>query len=189
MAMLSLAALLALTGVPPQGSTARPLSTPPLPPGVVCGRMQRRDLGAVPLTSQTTYAEVVAAWGAPGRDGPAGEVAAYYLTCDARLWLSFEPSGQRRLTRAILFTGSFVPQSMVILDTLDITRRRRCDQLRRGRYNPAHRIVEAWGPPDNAIGSGIVRWTYGMADGGFAQVFPDRPGRFLVTCAPGRAAD
>jgi hypothetical protein len=167
---------------------ASPLETPPLPPGLVCGAMRTLDLRDVPLTADTDRAQVAAAWGEPGTEGPAQEVAQYWLTCDARLWLSFEPNGPRRLKRAILFTGSFVPQATVIVDDLPITRTRRCEQLPLGRPIDPHRVAAAWGPPDNLVGSGIVRWTYSMADGGTAQVFPDnypRSSRVTIRCTTG----
>jgi hypothetical protein len=173
--LLALLALAAAADPPPR------LVTPPLPFGVVCGPMPVRDLGAIPLTTETTYAEVVAAWGEPLAYGPAHELSIIGLTCDAALWLSFAPGGERRLTRAILITGSFVPITRVILDTLDTTHRRRCGQLRPGARRGAE-IARAWGPPDNEIGSGMVRFTYAMADGGFAQVFPVGNDRFMVGC-------
>jgi hypothetical protein len=187
MAFSNLLALAALASANPAGAGQARLSTPPLPPGVVCGGQSSLDLGAIPLTAETTLAQVVAAWGEPRRGGPANEIYSYYLTCDARLWLSFEPDDQRRLTRAILFTGNFVPAARVILDDLQVTRRRRCSQVPNGRGRSGRRIFEAWGPPDNEIGSGLVRWTYEMADGGLAQVFPEGNDRYLVGCSSGRS--
>jgi hypothetical protein len=175
---LALLALAAAADPPPR------LTTPPLPFGIVCGPMPVRDLGAVPLTGETTLAQVAAAWGEPTRYGPDGEMFLVGLTCDARLWLSFEPGGQRRLTRAILFTGSFVPMTRVLLDNLDITRRRRCDQVPSGDGRTGRQLARAWGPPDNEVGSGMVRWVYQMADGGLAQAFPTGDGRFMVGCTP-----
>jgi hypothetical protein len=189
MAVSDLLALLSLIAAGRPGAESARLTTPPLPPGVVCGSMPALDLGAVPLTAETRLAEVVSAWGQPYARGPAGEMSLYWLTCDAQLWLSFEPGGERRLTRAILFTGSFVPTARIILNRLDITRHRSCGQVRSGRGRSGREIVRAWGPPDNQIGSGVVRWTYEMADGGFAQVFPMQSRRFLVRCAPGRRGD
>jgi len=152
--------------------------------------MTRRDLGDVQLTADTTLAQLVATWGPPRAEGPAGEIAEYRLDCDARLWLSFEPSGERRLVRATLLTGAFVPEVTVIIDRLDLARRRSCDQLGERPRASARRIAETWGPPDNEVGSGIVRWTYAMADGGIGQVFPERDG-LRVSCsrAAGASAD
>ena len=180
MSIVPLLLLLASAAVEPAGEP--PLSTPPLPPGVVCGG-PTLELAELPLTAETTYAQVVAKWGEPRPEGPGGEVASYYLTCDARLWLSFEPSGRRRLTRAILLTGSFVPQTRTIVDTLETTRTRRCSDVPRRRRIPGATVAEAWGPPDNEVGSGIVRWTYKMAGGGGAQVFPQGRGQVMVACA------
>lgn len=182
MALAELFMLLALIGTDPTGAPRERLVTPPLPFGTVCGPMPVRDLGAIPLTAQTTYAEVVAAWGEPLAYGPAHELSIIGLTCDAQLWLSFAPGGERRLTRAILITGSFGPTTRILLDTLAITHRRRCNQLRRGERRGAE-IARAWGPPDNEVGSGMVRFTYAMADGGLAQVFPVGNDRYMVGCS------
>lgn len=183
MNVLGLVALLAGMGGHPHGGER--IATPSVPPGVTCGPMRTLELADLPMTQDTTYSRVVAAWGEPRPEGPAGEVASYYLNCDARLWMSFEPSGQRRLTRAILLTGAFVPETRMLLDTLQARRTRRCNQVPRGRPVRGAIVARAWGPPDNEVGSGILRWTYEMANGGDAQVFPH--GRFVtVSCASGR---
>ncbi|HEX8525527.1 hypothetical protein [Allosphingosinicella sp.] len=155
-------------------------------PEVGCG-MPSLDLAEVPLTGETTYDRVLSAWGRPGAGGPANELATYYLSCDSRLWLSFEPKGLRRLTRAVRLDGSFVPRVTILFDSLEITKHRSCGQLRRGHRETGARIAAAWGPPDNEAGSGIVRWGYRMADGGHAQVFPLGGGRFMIGCARGPA--
>ncbi|HVQ09976.1 MAG TPA: hypothetical protein VMS43_16235 [Allosphingosinicella sp.] len=177
-------ASLALSGADPGNADAWQMSTPPPPPGVECdSSWPRRELRDLPLTPETTQAQVVAAWGEPRSEGPAEEISSYHLTCYAQLWLSFEPSGRRRLTRAILFTDSFAwPQPTVILDSLAITKNRRCNQLRLGDGISGATIFRRWGPPDNVIGSGIARYIYAMADGGLGQVFFSERGRFVVSC-------
>jgi len=77
----------------------------------------------------------------------------------------------------------------VIVDTLEITRRRRCGQVPSERLASGQQIFRAWGPPDNQEGSGIVRWTYAMANGGLAQVFPLGNDRFRVGCIHRRYVD
>jgi hypothetical protein len=160
---------------------------PPLdihtPGDSMCDGKVRARLALVSLTRETTQASVIAAWGAGYPDGAAGEMLTYYADCDARFWLSFEEAPPHRLTRALLLSGSFVPHTTMLFNRLEVTRRRRCDQVRRGRGQDGRRIAAAWGPPDNQVGSGLVRWTYDMANGGFAQVFPEGKGRFLVTCS------
>ena len=177
-----LSALLTLATVEGETGLGR-FETPPLPPDAVCGSMPRLDLSDVLLNSATRQADVTAAWGEPRRQGPGGEVAEYYLHCDARLWLSFEPVGERRLTRALLLTGSFVPATRMLFEASAPSRR--CDQLPLGRPIRGERVARAWGPPDNEVGSGIVRWSYAMADGGFGQVFPDGDS-VRVGCGRGR---
>ena len=164
-----------------QGTEPWRFSTPPLPPGIVCGPQPVRELRDLPLTPATTYAEVVRTWGEPRPEGPAGEVASYSLTCASFVWLSFEPSGQRRLLRALLFTEYQRPPT-VIFNHLPITLNRRCNQLRPGPRQSGRMIARVWGPPDELIGSGIERWIYRMRGGGFAQVFPQRGIRFAISC-------
>jgi hypothetical protein len=179
-------AFLALSGADPGGAGPWQMSTPPELPGMECGpSWPRRELRDLPLTPETTYDEVVRAWGEPRPEGPAGEVSLYYLNCTSYLWLSFEPSGRRRLMRALLFR-EYHERLALIFDNMEITRRRRCSQLGRRSRQRGRSIAYAWGPPDNQSGSGLVRWTYDMADGGFAQVFPESSGLFTVACRPGR---
>jgi hypothetical protein len=169
-----------LAGTDPAAASTWTYSTPPLPPGIVCGG-ERRELHDLPLTPETTYAEVTAAWGEPMPEGPAGEVAEYSLTCSASVWLSFEPGGRRRLVRALLLSG-YGEEPQVIFNNLPITQNRRCNQLRPGPRQSGRMIARVWGPPDNKIGSGIERWIYLMRGGGFAQVFPQRNIRFDIAC-------
>jgi len=179
-----LALLMASADPGPAGLT--PYSTPAVPPDVVCGPMRRLELADLPLTLETTYADVVEKWGEGQAEGPDGEVRSYYLTCDARLWLSFRPVGDARLARAIILRGDFIPAVRVILNDLEVTKRRNCRGLRRDGRETAERISRKWGPPDNQIASGIVRWTYRMADGGSAEVVPLTHRELLVACRRGK---
>ena len=178
MTLLSIALALAAAQLPPLD-----IHTPGDP---TCEGKVRARLALVSLHGETTRAAIAQAWG-PGRpDGVAGEMLAYHVECDARFWLSFDDAPPHRLTRALLLSGSFVPRPTMLFDRLEITRRRRCDQVRSGRGRDGRRIAAAWGPPDNEVGSGLVRWSYAMADGGFAEVFPQGEGQFLVGCNPAR---
>src|SRR5687768_5590973 len=158
MSLLSIALLLV---APMQADGALiPIATPPLPPSFACGRYPRHESTELALSGQTRLEEVVAAWGEPGRAGPAGEIASYNLDCGARLWLSFDAGGQRRLQRAILLSDSPNPRTYAIIDGLQESLRRSCRQLpTQGTVDPAL-VVARWGPPDNEVGSGIVRWSY-----------------------------
>lgn len=178
MSLLSLVLALAAAQLPPLD-----IHTPGDP---TCEGKVRARLALVSLNGETIRDQVDAAWGPGLPYGVADEMLAYSVDCDARFWLSFEEAPPHRLTRALLLTGSFVPHTTMLFDRLEITRRRRCDQVGRGRGQDGRRIAAAWGPPDNEVGSGLVRWAYNMADGGFAEVFPQSEGRFLVGCSSPR---
>ena len=178
MSLLSLVLALAAAQLPPLDMQTSGDPT--------CEGKVRARLALVSLNGETTRAAIAQAWG-PGRpDGVAGEMVTYYVDCDARFWLSFEAAPPHRLTRALLLAGPVVPRPTMLFDVLEITRRRRCDQVGRGREQEGRRIAAAWGPPDNEVGSGLVRFSYNMADGGFAEVFPESEGRFLVSCSSPR---
>jgi hypothetical protein len=186
-----LIAILALAGAAagaPAMSTGQPAFAiqPSTPPS--CEAVVRARLNGLALSNQTTPAQIAAALGEGRPAGPAGEMLSYHLKCDGILWLSFDENRPRHLTRAVLLAGAFVPRTTTLFDTLRITRRRSCTQLPRGRWISGNRVTRAWGPPDNLVGSGIVRWTYALADGGTGVVLPDsfpHPRRVKVGCRRG----
>lgn len=182
MSLLTIALLLA---APMQADGAMILvAAPPLPPSFACGRYPRYKSVELALSGQSRLDEVVAAWGEPGRAGPAGEMASYNLDCGARLWRSFDAGEQRWLQRAILLSDSPNPRTHAIIEGLQQSLRRHCRELpTEGPVDPGL-IVARWGPPDNEVGSGIVRYSYLMADGGHGQAFPTAEG-VRVTCAMG----
>jgi hypothetical protein len=125
----------------------------------------QRVLTDLTLTSETTLDEIIALWGEPVQEGPAGEISQYRLASGEQLWLSFTDAEPRRLTRAVLLSDSVAPTARVLLNNLEITRRRRMDQLDFLRPLSAKDVYAAWGPPDSAWGSGLARWEYALADG------------------------
>lgn len=178
-----------------QGATQTlgdPLS--PAPPVQMCGREEAR-LSAVVLTAETSYDELAVVWGQPRATGPGDESFEFDLGCYVVIWASFTPTEPRRLIRAIRPGGTANIVRTVLFDPLDMTGRRRCDQLAEARRYSASEIYAAWGSPDTSYGSGIERWAYVMADGGLANVYPEWFGRgepgdgHIVMCRPGQPAD
>lgn len=158
------------------GSAAAQESQPAPATRVSGPRLGQGSLADLNLTPNTTLDQVIAAWGEPvsAGPGPAEAIKIYYLASRERLWLSFGSDG--RLTRAILLrnpgavpggvpSNAMVPVTRVLVNTLEITRRRSLAQLDFTRALGAAEVDAAWGPPDSVAGSGIEHWLYTMADG------------------------
>lgn len=147
---------------------SEPGPAPSMPP-----EQELRRYTGFDLTVETSFDQVVAALGPPGRLGPAGEMMTYSFGAgddpQLWLWLSFERRAPRRLTRAVLQRLDrpycMLWATTVLLNNLDVTKARRRDQLDMSRRLSAADVYAAWGPPDSEGGSGLQFWLYAMANG------------------------
>jgi hypothetical protein len=138
--------------------------------GAEAAQQRVRTVRDLALSAATTQAQVAKMWGASAPYGPSGAIAAYDINPDEMLWLSFSDHAPHNLERALLVKGGFVSSATVLFNELAVTKSRRCDQIDFNAAVTARQVNAVWGPPDGFAGSGIVRWTYTLANGSTASV-------------------